>query len=280
MFPYVYSRAGHRYADRVATIAAVQASECACRLPRMTVLVLAALIAACSEVGETGPAAAGSSMDAGGTNGGGEPAVCTNPEYLEPLANCSSGEPGCFVYSDEWRVAAPPVATDCATVFGCGCYLGAGGAGESDVGQSGTAGHDAGAVEAGTPANTCASGEQCLRVHIPSQFGGWGEHDENLCRILCASDTDCTSGQVCWGGECRPPPDCVRDSDCTEDACGHCTRRRTSGHLDVGFYDIPVCAYEGFCSESSCAGCIHDAAYTSGQSYHPDSRERPVHLCP
>jgi hypothetical protein len=256
------------------------------------VAILTTLFAACSEVQETPRAAAGSSSggssagmgagDDGGTAGGREPAICTNPEYLGPLANCSPGEPGCFAYGDEWRVAAPPVATDCASFaffYSCGCYLGAAGTGGIDAGGSGAATQDAGSAEAGTPANNCASGEQCLRVHIPSQFGARPDHYENLCRIVCASDTDCTSGQVCWGGECRPPPACVRDSDCTEDACGHCTRARGMGHLDIAVYDFPVCAYEGFCSESSCAGCIDDGAYTAGPT-NPPSRQRPVHLCP
>ena len=186
---------------------------------------------------------------------------CSNPPFLRGLNECSPGTPGCYVMSDEWRLQGSsiriPETKTCHTPYRdmCGCDL--------DAGEDGS-------DKDGSVGSPCPTGETCIVQQMPSDITGPARL-VNVCKVLCLKDDDCGQDARCWEGYCAVP-ECVLDSQCSRDACGHCTQTRVVGHIgEINTLRRSTCVYEGPCGPGSCAGCYSSNAYATAG---------PTHTCP
>jgi len=177
-------------------------------------------------------------------------ATCSNPSYLKGVIECEPEEgPGCYVFSETWRLLGPtvkpPEVTNCSgsgfDVCGCRyCYMSDSTGRDASIldasdeedgispsaSESGAANGavtpagDAGEVTC-EPAHNCSAGRTCETEWIDHGGVDLGSY-QNVCEELCLSDAECTAPMRCWAGHCAAQQ-CVRDSDCNRDGCGHCT---------------------------------------------------------
>lgn len=178
-----------------------------------------------------------------------EPSECASFDAPGPLVECEPGEPGCYVIG-EWRLLGPTLrgseTQGCTqtndNIFDqCNCAQRQG-----DFAGAAAPPADGGAGDPGEPVSPqrCPEGETCVLAYSPPQIGLGGPGGyQNVCRRLCLSDDECVGEQRCWAGNCLVP-ECLRDADCTERACGHCTPTRTIGHAGaVNMSNLPTCVY-------------------------------------
>ena len=113
-----------------------------------------------------------------------------------------------------------------------------------------------------------------------SECGANEKCEANRCKPECASDTDCTGGEVCDAGACVAPPECSADADCASgERCdgGSCVTNsagKTSCSLETVFftYDSSSLSSSTQSALDANASCIKQKGSTVRLAGHADER--------